>query len=131
MMLDVSFWEITMILLVALLVFGPEKLPEAARTAGKWVGRIRRLIQTVQQDIDRELRLQEIKETIKQSEQTELYEFLRDTKNELEDLKRPFTELKDSVNSELRELSTPVTPAEILPSPTPTSLTPLQPTESR
>jgi len=130
-MLDVSFWEITMILLVALLVFGPEKLPEAARTAGKWVGRIRRLIQTVQQDIDRELRLQEIKETIKQSEQTELYEFLRDTKNELEDLKRPFTELKDSVNSELRELSTPITPAETLPSPTSTSLTPLQPTESR
>jgi sec-independent protein translocase protein TatB len=130
-MLDVSFWEITMILLVALLVFGPEKLPEAARTAGKWVGRIRRLIQTVQQDIDRELRLQEIKETIKQSEQTELYEFLRDTKSELEDLKRPFTELKDSVNSELRELSAQVNPTETLPAPTPTSLTPLQPPESR
>lgn len=131
-MLDVSFWEITMILLVALLVFGPEKLPEAARTAGKWVGRIRRLIQTVQQDIDRELRLQEIKETIKQSEQTELYEFLRDTKSELEDLKRPFTELKDSVNSELRELSAQVNPTvETLPAPSPTSLTPLQPPESR
>jgi len=120
-----------MILLVALLVFGPEKLPEAARTAGKWVGRIRRLIQTVQQDIDRELRLQEIKETIKQSEQTELYEFLRDTKSELEDLKRPFTELKDSVNSELRELSAQVNPTETLPAPSPTSLTPLQPPESR
>lgn len=130
-MLDVSFWEITMILLVALLVFGPEKLPEAARTAGKWVGRIRRMIQTVQQDIDRELRLQEIKETIKQSEQTELYEFLRDTKNELEDLKRPFTELKESVNSELRELSAQVKPTESVPAPTPTSLTPLQPPESR
>lgn len=130
-MLDVSFWEITMILLVALLVFGPEKLPEAARTAGKWVGRIRRLIQTVQQDIDRELRLQEIKDTIKQSEQTELYEFLRDTRNELEDLKRPFTELKDSVNSELRELSAQVNPTETLSSPAPPSLTPLQPPESR
>jgi sec-independent protein translocase protein TatB len=130
-MLDVSFWEITMILLVALLVFGPEKLPEAARTAGRWVGRIRRMIQTVQQDVDRELRLQEIKETIKQSEQTELYEFLRDTKNELEDLKRPFTELKESVNNELRELSAQVKPTESVPAPTPVSLTPLQPPESR
>lgn len=129
-MLDVSFWEITMILLVALLVFGPEKLPEAARTAGKWVGRIRRMIQTVQQDIDRELRLQEIKETIQQSEQTELYEFLRDTKNELEDLKRPFTELKESVSGELRELSAQVKPTETA-IPTPTSLTPLQPPEPR
>jgi sec-independent protein translocase protein TatB len=129
-MLDVSFWEITMILLVALLVFGPEKLPEAARTAGKWVGRIRRLIQTVQQDIDRELRLQEIKETIKQSEQTELYDFLRDTRSELEDLKRPFTELKESVNTELRELTAPTQSVETQPSPT-AALTPLQPPESR
>ncbi|NLF44878.1 MAG: twin-arginine translocase TatA/TatE family subunit, partial [Syntrophomonadaceae bacterium] len=35
-------WEIMLILFVALLVFGPGKLPEVAKTVGKTMGDIRR-----------------------------------------------------------------------------------------
>jgi len=33
--------ELLVIAVVALLVFGPDRLPELARTAGKWLGRLR------------------------------------------------------------------------------------------
>ncbi|MEN8216156.1 MAG: Sec-independent protein translocase protein TatB [Pseudomonadota bacterium] len=66
-MFDIGFWELCLIAVIALLVFGPEKLPGAARTAGLWIGRARRFIGTVKQDIDKELHLQEMQDAIKQS----------------------------------------------------------------
>ena len=87
-MIDVSFWELCVIAIVALLVFGPEKLPSAARTAGLWIGRARRFMATVKQDLDRELHLQEIRENLKQSEQTGLHQFLEETKETVSDLNK-------------------------------------------
>jgi sec-independent protein translocase protein TatB len=75
-MFDVGFFELCLVALVALLVFGPEKLPEVARSAGLWVGRFRRFIVTVKQDVDRELRLQELQQSMKLEEQRNLYQFL-------------------------------------------------------
>jgi sec-independent protein translocase protein TatB len=91
-MFDIGFWELCLILVVALLVFGPEKLPGAARTAGLWVGRIRRMVTTFKQDIDRELHLQEMQDSIKQNDS--LHEFIEEAKTGLEELKKPF--LSDS-----------------------------------
>lgn len=42
-MFGVSFTEITVIALVALIVVGPEKLPKMLYTLGQWVGKLRRL----------------------------------------------------------------------------------------
>jgi sec-independent protein translocase protein TatB len=53
---DVGFWELAIIAVIALLVIGPERLPKAARTAGLWVGRARRMVTDVKADIDREIR---------------------------------------------------------------------------
>lgn len=75
-MFDVGFFELCLVALVALLVFGPEKLPEVARTAGLWVGRFRRFLVTVKQDVDRELRLQELQQSMKLEEHHNLYQFL-------------------------------------------------------
>lgn len=68
-MFDFGFWEIALIMVVALLVLGPERLPRAARTAGLWVGRARQMLATVKADIDRELRAEELKEMAKQQTQ--------------------------------------------------------------
>jgi sec-independent protein translocase protein TatB len=87
-MFDIGFWEICLIAVIALLVFGPEKLPGAARTAGLWIGRARRLVTTVKQDIDRELHLQEMRDAIKQSDQN-VHQFLEETKTGLNELNKP------------------------------------------
>ncbi|MHB8454333.1 MAG: Sec-independent protein translocase protein TatB [Acidiferrobacterales bacterium] len=54
-MFDIGFSELVLIGLIALIVLGPERLPEVARTAGRWVARVRRFIEDVKHDIDREV----------------------------------------------------------------------------
>lgn len=60
-MFDVAFSEILVIAVVALLVIGPEKLPKVARTLGMLTGRLQRYVSSVKADIDRELRLDEVR----------------------------------------------------------------------
>ena len=64
-MFDVSFWELVVIGVVGLIVIGPERLPEVARTVGKYVGRMRRFVSKVKDDIDREIRQEELRDTLK------------------------------------------------------------------
>ncbi len=63
-MFDIGFLEILIVGLVALLVVGPERLPGLARTAGKWIGRGRRMIASVKQEIDKEIKAEELKEIL-------------------------------------------------------------------
>ena len=61
-MFDIGFWELALIGVLALIVLGPKRLPEAARTAGKWVGKLRAFIANVQQDINQEMDRGELEE---------------------------------------------------------------------
>ena len=69
-MFDVSFSELLVIAVVALLVIGPEKLPKVARTVGAFTGRLQRYMAQVKEEINREMRfeeLQKLQQEIKQS----------------------------------------------------------------
>ncbi len=61
-MFDIGFWELALIGVIALIILGPDRLPKAARTAGLWVGRARRMLSEVKADIDREIRRSELQE---------------------------------------------------------------------
>ena len=63
-MFDIGFWEIIFILVIALLVIGPERLPRIARTTGLWVGKMRGFVATVKADIDQELATEELKKVL-------------------------------------------------------------------
>jgi len=66
-MFDIGFWEIALIGVIALIVIGPEKLPGVARNVGAWVGKGKRLVGSVQADINRELnRAEELKKLLKE-----------------------------------------------------------------
>jgi sec-independent protein translocase protein TatB len=68
-MFDIGALELLLIAVVALLVVGPERLPRLARTAGRWVGRARRAFLSVKDEIDREIKADELREILrKQSE---------------------------------------------------------------
>jgi len=60
-MFDSSFPEIVLILLVALIVIGPERLPRLARTMGHWVGRGRSMFNTMRNEVEREIQLDELR----------------------------------------------------------------------
>ena len=72
-MLNIGMTELLCFAIIALLVLGPEKLPEGARFAGKWYSKAKRMISNVQNDIDRELRLSELREQM-QSEKKRIQE---------------------------------------------------------
>lgn len=63
-MFDLSFGELAMVAVVALLVLGPERLPGAARTAGALLRRLRNGWQGVRSEIERELAAEDIKRSI-------------------------------------------------------------------
>ncbi len=56
-MFDIGFWELVIISAVALLVAGPERLPELVREAGRWLAALRRFIMQTKTEIERELDL--------------------------------------------------------------------------
>ncbi|HEY5763427.1 MAG TPA: Sec-independent protein translocase protein TatB [Rhodocyclaceae bacterium] len=60
-MFDIGFSELMILAVVALVVIGPERLPKVARTVGHLMGRFQRYVSDVKSDIDRELRLDEMK----------------------------------------------------------------------
>ncbi len=56
-----SFWELSFIFLLALVVFGPERLPGLARSIGLWVGRARAMLRNFNEQLERELAAEEMR----------------------------------------------------------------------
>jgi sec-independent protein translocase protein TatB len=67
-MFDIGFWELFLILILALLVVGPERLPKAARTAGHWFGKARRYVEGVRNEVASEFDVNELKRMIHNQE---------------------------------------------------------------
>ncbi len=97
-MFDIGFSELVVIGLIALIVLGPKRLPEVARTAGRWMGQLRRFIADVKQDIDREINTEDFTE-------------LRKLKQELNDTRR----LMENTSGELVKGFTEITPDTATP----------------
>ena len=87
-MFDMGFTELMLVGIVALVVIGPERLPGVARTAGKYVGRLKRFMTTVKADVEQELRADELRQ------------ILSDQQSELDSLKDSITEAGRGVEQE-------------------------------
>ncbi len=64
-MFDIGFSELLLVGVMGLIILGPERLPQAARTVGLLIGRVRRTMSGIQQEIEQEVRNQEIREKLK------------------------------------------------------------------
>ena len=67
-MFDIGFWELFLILILALLIVGPERLPKAARTAGYWFGKARRYVEGVKEEVANEFDVGELKRMVHNQE---------------------------------------------------------------
>ncbi|MBU2838263.1 twin-arginine translocase subunit TatB [Acidithiobacillus thiooxidans] len=60
-MFDFSFGELALLGIIVLLVVGPEKMPEMARTAGKWYGVMRRTMNGLRSEVEQQLLLDDLR----------------------------------------------------------------------
>lgn len=60
-MFDIGFTEILLVLVVTLLVVGPDRLPATARTLGLWFGRLKYQFQLARREFDREIGTEDIR----------------------------------------------------------------------
>ena len=84
--------ELLLILVVALLVIGPERLPAAIRTVSLWFGRFRRSFYKVKAEIERELNADEVR---RQLHNESVLADIRETKS---DVQKAATDARKSVN---------------------------------
>ncbi len=61
-MFDFSFSELMVVMVVALIVIGPERLPKVARTMGHLWGRAQRYVNGVKADIERDMAIEEYRQ---------------------------------------------------------------------
>ncbi|BAV10803.1 Sec-independent protein translocase TatB [Moraxella osloensis] len=92
-MFDIGFSELLLFGAIALIVLGPEKLPQAARTAGQWYAKFRRTVATLQSEIEAELDLAETRKQM-QLELEKIRQAEVDMKREMDALRSSVSELQ-------------------------------------
>ncbi|MDP0588214.1 MAG: Sec-independent protein translocase protein TatB [Candidatus Endonucleobacter bathymodioli] len=63
-MLDIGFTELLLVAIIALVVLGPKRLPEAIRVSIYWAGKLRRSFQSMKEELEREIGADEIKQQL-------------------------------------------------------------------
>ncbi|QZD94806.1 Sec-independent protein translocase protein TatB [Qipengyuania gelatinilytica] len=61
-MFDIGAAELLVIVIVAILVIGPKDMPKAMRTAGRWIGKLRRMSSHFRSGLDEMVRQAEIED---------------------------------------------------------------------
>lgn len=84
-MFGFSFWEVFLILVVALLVIGPERLPGVARKAGEWTYKVRKFVANAKAEMDSEFNMQDMKQLLnsQESEISKLRAMVEETRDDL------------------------------------------------
>ena len=127
-MFDLGFLELLICAVIALLVLGPERLPAAARTAGQWIGKARRITRQFSEELDRQVKAEELRERIRQEKSEVGYEDIQRNVQEALDEANRYEHLivdKDGKKSEsatkrhnLKEPERPLAKQSEKPSPT-------------
>ena len=84
-MFDFGFWELLFIAVIALVVLGPERLPVVARSVGRWTGQARAYVRSLSAELDREMRLRELREQLDKA-QNEFTRASSDAKQSMREL---------------------------------------------
>jgi sec-independent protein translocase protein TatB len=102
---NVGLGEIVAIVLVTLLVFGPERLPEMARQAGRWLGRLRLTTQDALDQLKdetdlKDLNLPDLRIGSLRSQARDYVRELMDVEGQMAELEREREQLKAALDAE-------------------------------
>ncbi|AYA42255.1 Sec-independent protein translocase subunit TatB [Xenorhabdus nematophila] len=107
-MFDIGFGELLLVMVIGLVVLGPERLPVAVKTVVGWIRALRSLAANVQNELAQELKLQELQDSLKKMEEKAGMQSLSpELKASMEELKDAAESLKNSYQlkpDEMREL---------------------------
>ena len=122
-MFGISFSELLLVGLVALLVLGPERLPGAARTAGLWIGRLKRSFNAIKQEVEQEIGADEIRRQLHNEHILSLEQEARNILTPVQEQAKPVTPVAEHSIAPTPVVeaapATPTAPTE--PAPTPTA----------
>lgn len=111
-MFGISSTEFLIILVIGLVVIGPQKLPEMIRTIGKFVGKIQHFTRSIKNELTNEFELDEIKKSIEELKQSSELQKLRselnsaksDVQKSVKDFESSALETKSQVEDEAKKL---------------------------
>lgn len=86
-MFEIGFTEIILVMIVGLVVLGPERLPVAVKTVAGWIRAMRSLASSVQNELTQELKLQELQDSIKKVEKSALQDLSPELKASMDELR--------------------------------------------
>lgn len=69
-MFDIGFSELVLIGILGLLILGPERLPQAAKSVGTWVRKIRNIAKNLSSEIERELEVEDLRKELANKNET-------------------------------------------------------------
>ena len=95
-MFDFGMWEIAIILVITLIVVGPEKMPALARKSGLYVGKFRKFVSKIKNDINSEIEAGELKEQLSvKNEELLVSQTLDEAKSGIDEIKHEASKISN------------------------------------
>lgn len=117
-MFDIGFSELLIFGALALIILGPEKLPQAARTAGQWYAKFRRTVANLQHEIETELDLAETRKQL-QTEMAKIRQAEAQMKKEMQALRGNMQQMQQQTEQALRTSSSDTSATDVTTSDNP------------
>ncbi len=102
----IGFTELLLIGVIGLVVLGPERLPVAVRTLAGWIRTMKRMVNSVKEELEHELNVEQLHRDLKEAERKgladlspELKESVDKLKQAAESVNRPYKVSEESESS--------------------------------
>ncbi|AOT06460.1 Sec-independent protein translocase protein TatB [Pseudoalteromonas luteoviolacea] len=91
-----GMWELVVILIVGLIVLGPERLPVAIRTVSRWIRTVKSVANSVKAEVNEELRVHELHANLKKAEQQNMQNLAPELQESVDELKKAAESVRHS-----------------------------------
>ncbi|MBQ4813884.1 twin arginine-targeting protein translocase TatB [Pseudoalteromonas luteoviolacea] len=91
-----GMWELVVVLVVGLIVLGPERLPVAIRTVSRWIRTLKSVANSVKAEVNEELRVHELHSNLKKAEQQDMSNLSPELQESVDELKKAAQSVQNS-----------------------------------